>query len=62
MPLRDYLCPQCGHLQESLIRHEEDEDTLVCDRCGGGGMERQLSAPAAYGFGGGGGACDTGGG
>jgi putative FmdB family regulatory protein len=56
MPLRDYLCPACGQLQEHLIRHDEDEAELRCEKCGAGQLEQQLSAPARYG-----GACDTGG-
>ncbi len=49
MPLRDYLCEQCGNLQEELIRRPEDEQELVCDACGSRRLERQLSAPAAVG-------------
>ena len=46
MPLRDYLCEACGHRQEELIRHPEDEAGLICADCGSPRLSRQLSAPA----------------
>jgi len=49
MPLRDYLCEHCGHLQEELIRRPEDEQGLACGECGSTQLSRQLSAPAAVG-------------
>lgn len=58
MPLRDFRCEACGHLQEELIRGPADEEGLRCACCGGASLSRQLSAPARHGGGGGGGGAD----
>ena len=59
MPLRDYICQACGHRQEELIRHAEDELEIACAVCGSRDLSRQLSAPSLPG--GGDSGCDTGG-
>ena len=59
MPLRDYKCEACGHRQEELIRHAEDELELACAACGSRSLTKQLSAPALPGASEAG--CDTGG-
>jgi putative FmdB family regulatory protein len=46
MPLRDYECKSCGHEQEELIRRDEEEADLRCQKCGGSQLARQISLPA----------------
>jgi putative FmdB family regulatory protein len=55
MPLRDYQCDRCGHQQEELVRHDEDEAGLTCRICGSRELTRQLSLPAPPG-----GGCESG--
>ena len=45
MPLFDYVCQECHHQQETLIRGDE---TPRCDACGSEHMEKLLSLPVAH--------------
>lgn len=43
MPLFDYKCEDCGHVEEFLIS-ADDETDLACLRCGGR-SHREFPAP-----------------
>ena len=32
MPIREFLCLECGHINETLVRHPEDTPT-ECNHC-----------------------------
>ncbi len=61
MPLRDFECQRCRERFEALIRHPEEEAELECPKCRARKVRRLLSAPAAVGKSGGGGASCGGG-
>jgi putative FmdB family regulatory protein len=44
VPLFDFVCRDCGHEQEILIRGSE---TPACQACGGAALAKLLSAPIA---------------
>jgi putative FmdB family regulatory protein len=46
MPLHEFVCHDCGCEQEILIRGSESP---VCEHCGSGSLEMQLSLPIAHG-------------
>ena len=35
MPLRDYQCDECGHVQEEFRSTFDSDTDSRCDRCGG---------------------------
>lgn len=45
MPIYEYVCGQCGHEFEFLVRGEEKPS---CPACGAEDLNRQLSVPAAH--------------
>jgi putative FmdB family regulatory protein len=45
MPLFDFLCADCGHLEERLVFNETM--THHCTRCGGGNLKKLMSAPSS---------------
>ena len=45
MPLYDYLCLDCGKLNEILITSSEDQPQ--CLDCGSGKLKKTLSAPSS---------------
>jgi len=45
MPLYDYLCLDCGKLNEILITSSEDQ--TQCLDCGSGKLKKMLSAPSS---------------
>ena len=45
MPLYDFICDNCGKLQEHLIKLN-DEELPDCIDCGSQGLSRQPSVPA----------------
>lgn len=45
VPLYEYQCQACGERFE-VIQRFSDEPVEVCRKCGGGPVERMLSAPA----------------
>ncbi|MBN2491889.1 MAG: zinc ribbon domain-containing protein [Planctomycetes bacterium] len=49
MPIREYVCKECGRAFEALVRGAEEP---VCPGCGSRELERKLSV---FGVGGGGG-------
>ena len=44
MPIYEYVCQDCGHAFEQLIRGDEKP---VCPSCGKKKVSKQLSVPAA---------------
>lgn len=44
MPLYPYRCTQCGHKFEKIQNFSAEPET-VCPKCGGGPLERPLTAP-----------------
>ncbi len=49
MPIYEYVCDQCSHRFEELVRNERDERSLTCPKCGARKVARQLSVFAARG-------------
>ena len=47
MPLYEYLCENCQEKFE-VIQKFSDEPIQVCRRCGGGPVEKQMSAPGIH--------------
>ena len=45
MPIYEYTCKSCGHEFEELVRGDQQPG---CPSCGNGGVERQMSVPAAH--------------
>jgi putative FmdB family regulatory protein len=45
MPIYEYICRDCGHAFELLVRGEEK---ATCPSCGRGSVNRQLSVAAAH--------------
>jgi len=45
MPLFDYLCMDCGEMNEILVSGA-DEQTL-CKKCGSSSLKKMLSAPSS---------------
>lgn len=50
MPLYEYVCRDCDHEVEVLVRGPEDQPE--CPDCGGGELVKLLSVPAAPAVGG----------
>jgi putative FmdB family regulatory protein len=46
MPIYEYKCSQCGHVNELLVGIGRNSDDLVCTSCGGSGLEKLMSTPA----------------
>jgi putative FmdB family regulatory protein len=42
VPIYEYVCKDCNHAFEALVRRTE---TPVCEACGSGGLERVMSMP-----------------
>jgi putative FmdB family regulatory protein len=43
MPIYEFRCAACGHVQEVLTRGASDPVDMKCKECGGEEMERVLS-------------------
>lgn len=56
MPMYEYRCEACGQTYEQLRRMSEADSNLQCPHCGSTQVERQVSACAIGGCGGGAGA------
>jgi putative FmdB family regulatory protein len=61
MPMYEYRCDECSYLYEQLRRMSDADRDLECPKCGSKRVERQVSAFAMNGGGGGAGACAPGG-
>lgn len=46
MPIYEYRCKKCGHTFEALVMGREK---VVCDKCGGKGLEKLVSTFSAPG-------------
>ncbi len=46
MPIYEYVCNQCGHQFELLVRSQEEK--LACPECGRSRLTKLLSVPAAH--------------
>lgn len=53
MPMYEYRCQSCGETYEQLRRMAEADSDLICPHCGSVQVERQVSACAIGGCGGG---------
>lgn len=49
MPLREYICLDCGDLVELLIRSDADVPTH-CKNCASTSIDQVISAPGGYSF------------
>jgi putative FmdB family regulatory protein len=47
MPLREYLCRECGHIWEELVRNPSDEPNECC-QCESKKIETLPSAHGGY--------------
>jgi putative FmdB family regulatory protein len=45
MPIYEYVCGQCQHAFETLVRGDEAPE---CPECGSQKLEKQWSVPAAH--------------
>ena len=45
MPLYDFVCLECGELNELLISRSDDQPQ--CEKCGSIKMKKMLSAPSS---------------
>lgn len=43
MPIHEYMCPNCQHVEEKLILSHEKPGKLLCPKCGQAKMERIIS-------------------
>ena len=46
MPLFDYVCQQCGHRFEALVR--KSDETVECPKCKSEKTERQVGRPVVH--------------
>ncbi|MEW6351201.1 MAG: zinc ribbon domain-containing protein [Thermodesulfobacteriota bacterium] len=47
MPIREYVCEDCGHMSELLVEIGRNSDALQCKSCGSSRLETRLSVPSA---------------
>ena len=45
MPLFDYLCVECGKMNEVLVTSSDDQPQ--CEGCGSDNLKKMLSAPSS---------------
>lgn len=43
MPIYEFRCTQCGHIQEIIVAGNDGEVVMACEECRGEDMERVLS-------------------
>jgi putative FmdB family regulatory protein len=48
MPLREYECTLCHHLQEEIEAHFENDDHPVCEVCGGAMIRIAISSSSVH--------------
>ena len=46
MPIYEYMCKDCGHVSEFLVKTMSEGDNQSCSHCGSGDMQKLLSAPS----------------
>ena len=44
MPIYEFRCVQCGHIQEFLLKRSDEEIEMKCGECQGDDLERVLSS------------------
>ncbi len=47
MPIYEFLCEDCGHEFETLLRNREEVSGLTCPKCKGRRLKRLMSVAAA---------------
>ena len=48
MPIREFVCSQCGSGFEKIVRMSQDDAEVACPSCGSHHLERKLSSFAAH--------------
>ena len=43
MPIYEFRCVQCGHIQEFLLKRSDEEVEMKCGECQGEDLERVMS-------------------
>lgn len=51
MPLYNFKCNNCGHVQEELLKRYDSTKIIFCDECGDADMSKMLSYPSHIDFG-----------
>jgi len=46
MPIKEYLCADCGSTSELIIGIGRNSDEIVCKSCGSVALQERISAPA----------------
>lgn len=46
MPIKEYLCTNCGSTSELIIGIGRNSDKVVCKSCGSAALQERISAPA----------------
>lgn len=46
MPIREYVCGDCGRVSELITGIGRNSDDIVCKSCGGTSLEARISVPA----------------
>ena len=44
MPIYEFRCAECGHIQEFILSNSADQPELKCKECQGEDLERVLSS------------------
>ncbi|MDZ7637108.1 MAG: zinc ribbon domain-containing protein [Bryobacterales bacterium] len=48
MPIREYVCNQCGSDFEKIVRATQAGDDVACPSCGSRRLEKKLSSFSAH--------------
>lgn len=48
MPIREFLCTQCGADFEKIVRASQSSAAVACPECGSDRLEKKLSGFAAH--------------
>ncbi|SDN34257.1 FmdB family zinc ribbon protein [Desulfonauticus submarinus] len=43
MPIFEFKCMKCGHIQEFILKNNDEAIELKCEKCGGEELSRILS-------------------
>lgn len=67
MPMFEFVCAECGHSFEELLRNTDAVSSLVCPKCGSPNVRKKLSTfasrisgVASFSLGGSSSSCNTG--